>query len=227
MGKVVCIHQPEHLPWAGLIHKISISNTFIVLDNVQFKKNYFENRNKIYTQQGWQWLTIPVKMQGHIERKFYEMEMIPNWKKKYLPTLYFAYKKAPYFSDLENILKLIEDYSDFNLADFNILLIKQILADLNIETEVIRAKGLNSSGQKSELLISLLNEVGATEYIVGKSGFDYMDLGLFEENGIKLTAHKFSHPVYSPFNYQEMTDFPSILDVIANMGLSKVKEIIK
>jgi len=227
MEKVVCIHQPEHLPWTGLIHKINISDTYIVLDNVQFKKNYFENRNKIYSQQGWQWLTVPIKMQGHIEKKFYEMEMIPNWKKKYLSTLFLNYKKAPYFPDLEKILSLIEEYNGFNLADFNLLLLKQILADLNIETEVIRAKDMNAMGQKSELLVYLLNKVGATEYIVGKSGFDYMDLKLFKENEIRLTAHQFSHPKYTPFNFQEVSDFPSILDVIANLGKRKVEQIIK
>ncbi len=72
---IVAIHQPEHLPWFGFIHKLSQANKFVYLDNVQFKKNYFENRNRIITAQGLQWLTVPVQMKGHTAKKFLEIEI--------------------------------------------------------------------------------------------------------------------------------------------------------
>jgi hypothetical protein len=53
-----------------------------------------------------------------------------------------------------------------------------------------------------------------------------MDLDLFKTNKILLSAHIFKHPVYTPFNYHELTDYPSIIDVIANLGIFTVKKVI-
>ena len=56
----VTIHQPQFLPWLGYLDKIDRADLFIVLDTVQFKKNEWQNRNRIRTAMGWQWLTVPV-----------------------------------------------------------------------------------------------------------------------------------------------------------------------
>lgn len=224
---VACIHQPEHIPWLGLIHKIAIADIYVVLDNVQFKKNYFENRNKIYTVQGWQWLTLPVKMQGHIDKKFFEMEIVEGWKRKYIATLLQNYVKAPFYEDIEPIIEQVKNFEGNLLADLNLMIIQEICTLLNIETTIKRASTMNVNGKKTELLIDILTQLNATEYIVGKSGFDYMDLPLFDEHQIKLTAHSFSHPRYTPFNFNELTDYPCVLDVIANLGKQQVIAIIE
>jgi len=46
---IVAIHQPQYLPWLGYLDKIERCDTFVFLDNVQFKKNEWQNRNKIKT----------------------------------------------------------------------------------------------------------------------------------------------------------------------------------
>ena len=55
---IVSIHQPQFFPWFGYFDKIQQSDCFVILDTVQFKKNEFQNRNKVKTSQGWQWLTV-------------------------------------------------------------------------------------------------------------------------------------------------------------------------
>ena len=223
---LVAIHQAEHLPWFGYFHKMKMADKFIILDNVQFKKNYFENRNRIYTPQGLKYITIPVKMKGHLEKKFYEMEIVENWKKKYIKTLEFNYKKAPFFKDIEIILEKINNYGGNKLFEINMIIINVIKDILEIDTQLIKATTLNPQGQKTELLINILKKVDAIAYIVGKSGFDYMNLDLFKKSNIKLVEHKVHHPIYQPFNYREFTDYPSIIDIIANLGREKVKELL-
>ena len=218
------IHQPEHLPWMGLLHKISISDIYIVLDSVQFKKNYFENRNRIYTHQGLQWLTVPVKMVGHIEKTFAEIEVQPDWKRKYMLRLRQNYSKAPFQEDVAPLLECIDSWDGHLLVDLNLKIIDGICKALGINTQIIRASHMNVTVKKTELLVSILKEVGADSYIVGKSGFEYMDLSLFEAAKIGLQKHEFNHIRYQPFNYSEFTDFPSVIDVIANLGSVKVKE---
>lgn len=49
---VVAIHQPEHLPWLGFFNKMANADEFVILDNVQYRKRYFQNRNKILVNGG-------------------------------------------------------------------------------------------------------------------------------------------------------------------------------
>ena len=63
---IISAHQPAYLPWAGYLHRIAISDVFVILDNVQFEKNSFTNRNRIKSPSGSVWLTVPVSQKGHM-----------------------------------------------------------------------------------------------------------------------------------------------------------------
>ncbi|MCW3077781.1 MAG: hypothetical protein JWO32_2390, partial [Bacteroidetes bacterium] len=60
----ISIHQPNFIPWIGYFFKIFKSDAFVILDNVQFTKNGYTNRNQIKTPQGPLWLTLPVIQSG-------------------------------------------------------------------------------------------------------------------------------------------------------------------
>ncbi len=224
---LAAIHQPEHLPWCGLFHKIANVDVFIFLDNVQFKKNYFENRNIIYNQNGPFWLTVPVQMKGHISKKFFEMEIVEHWKKKYIESLIQNYKNAPYFKDCITTVEFIQNYQGLSLAELNIGIICNVLEMLNINTVIQRASYMEVGGSSTELLISILNSLQANEYLVGKSGFDYMNLDLFNDSNIKLVPHKFKSPSYKHFRNLELAKVPSFFDVLSNVGIFQFEKIVK
>ena len=46
---VVAIHQPCYIPWLPFFEKIKKSDIFVFLDDVQYQKNGWQNRNKIRT----------------------------------------------------------------------------------------------------------------------------------------------------------------------------------
>ena len=62
---IVAIHQPQYMPWLGYFHKMDKADIFIHLDTVQFRRNEFQNRNRIKAVNGWHWLTVPVKYVDH------------------------------------------------------------------------------------------------------------------------------------------------------------------
>jgi hypothetical protein len=221
---IASIHQPEHLPWMGLIHKISVSDIYVVLDTVQFKKNYFENRNRIYTPQGLQWITVPVQMVGHMDKPFHEIQVQPNWKKKYLKSLIQNYSKAPFIDEIIPVVECIESWDGIFLAELNLSIICRICDILEVKTKILKSSEIACAGKKTSLLISILQKIEANSYLVGKSGFDYIEVDQFEAAGINLIKHNFTHPKYKPFNNQEMTDYPSVFDVIANLGVRRVRE---
>ena len=75
---IVGIHQPEYLPWLGFFDKISQSDIFVMLDNVQYEKNYFQNRNRIRIQSGWAWLTVPVMTKKRSSQLIKDVRIVLN-----------------------------------------------------------------------------------------------------------------------------------------------------
>ena len=61
---IVAGHQPNYLPWLGFFDKMRRSDIFIIEDDVQYGHNGFVNRNRIKTQHGAKWLTVPVEHHG-------------------------------------------------------------------------------------------------------------------------------------------------------------------
>jgi hypothetical protein len=48
---IVAVHQPQYLPWIGYFDKMRRADVFCYLDDVQYKKNEWQNRNRIKTAQ--------------------------------------------------------------------------------------------------------------------------------------------------------------------------------
>ena len=72
---IVTIHQPEHLPWLGFFDKIRQVNLYIILDHVQYRKNYYQNRNRVCGDRGAEWLTVPVLTKGKLAQPINEVQI--------------------------------------------------------------------------------------------------------------------------------------------------------
>ena len=142
---IVSIQQLEHFPWIGFFNKMSQADKFILLDHVQFKKNYFENRNRIKTQNGWSWISVPVLIKGRYGQKINEVEInvITNWKKKYLKTIEQNYHKAAYYKELREFILPAFDVGGIKLCDLNLNLIQRISKYFELDTEWYISSDLN------------------------------------------------------------------------------------
>ena len=115
MNKIVAIHQPNFLPWLGFFYKMLKADLFVFLDNVQFSKNSYQNRVRIKTSQGQQWLTIPVFHSfGQLTNEV-QINNKENWREKHLKTLEMNYKRTPYFKIIYNMLESIYFKKEWNL----------------------------------------------------------------------------------------------------------------
>jgi len=95
---IAAIHQPQYLPWLGYIDKMDKADVFCFLDNVQYKKNEWQNRNRVKTVGGWQWVTVPVSYKFPEKINAVKINNSVNWRRKHLQALVTNYGKAPYFS---------------------------------------------------------------------------------------------------------------------------------
>jgi len=215
---IVAIHQPQYLPWLGYFDKIDRADIFVLLDTVQFKKNEWQNRNKIKTAQGWQWLTVPVMYTYPQLINEVAINNKVNWQHKHRQALLSNYKKAPYYDILEKSLEDILSSSWHYVSQLNIEAVKRLVTMLGIDTPLYIASELGEFPQDpDERLVALTKHFGAGTYLAGMGGRGYMNLDTYSRNGIKVIFQDFKHPVYQQL-FGEFEPFMSVIDLIFNHG---------
>ncbi len=217
------ILQPSYIPWRGYFHQIQKADMFVFYDDVQYEKHSWRNRNRIKTQTGTQWLTIPVLNKGIISKSVPINEILidpkqANWNKKHLKTLQQSYQKAPFFAQYEKLLSDFYSRDDKYLADFTIDLTIALSRELGIKnTKFIRSSDISATGKKTDRLLSILQKIGATHYITGAAAQSYLEVEKFVEYGIGLEYMIYDYPeynqLYPPFNGQV-----SVLDLLFMTG---------
>lgn len=216
----VSIQQPEHAPWLGFFYKMSLCDTTVMFDTVQFKKRYFDNRNRILSTHGEQWLTVPVLSKGRYTQNICDVQICndTNWRRKYLASIEHSYIRAPFFTKLFPELKVIIQ-SDFNfLADLNLEIIRWCARSLGIETNIVLASQLGTfSSHSTQLLLEICQAVDAQDYLCGKSGPDYMDLELFSKAGIAVEVVNYQPREY-PQHLPGFVGYLSVFDLLFQHG---------
>jgi hypothetical protein len=211
------------MPWLGFFHKMATADSFVVLDSVQYEKNYFQNRNKIRnsSEQGWLWLTVPVLMRGRSSQSIRETKINYSdrrWSKKIWNSIIQNYKSAPYFDEYIERFEPVFNSMEWNtLSDFNLALISIFREVLEIETPMSLASEMGFTSHRSELLAEISVELDASVYLSGPSGRDYLDLAEFEKRHIGVEFHEFHHPEY-PQVHGEFMPYMSTLDLVFNCG---------
>lgn len=217
---IVTIHQPEYMMWLGLIDKISQADVYVVLDTVQFRKNYFQNRNRIRSEDGFAWLTTPITRKG-LDTKIKDIEIsnTSEWKERQLNIITEHYKHAPYFDTYFPHIQRILQQEHTSLVELNMSFIRLILAEFGVSTKIVFASelGIDESLTSSALLSRICEVLSADVYLSGPSGKDYLDLQCFEEKGIAVRFHEFTHPTYTQ-QFPEFIPGMSSLDVLFNHG---------
>lgn len=224
--KIITIHQPENYPWLGFFNKMMLADEYIILDSVQFRKNYFQNRNQFLTKQGAIYLSVPVNFKGYKLIKDIRIRYNENWQKKHLSTIKQSYGKSKYFH--EHIAFFEELYSKkFELLiDFNIYIINYIRKIFDIQVPIIKSSELQVEGSSGELLLNICKERDADIYISGRDGRNYLDPSIFDNENIKVVYHDFIHPKYNQFNAKEFVPYMNTFDILFNYSAEEAKKII-
>lgn len=214
----VTIHQPEHMPWLGFFHKINMADVFVILDNVKFKKLYFENRNKLRTYNGWNWITVPLKK--HSDNTLIKDIAIHNdlrHTKKTLNVLWQNYNKAKFFKLYWDEFEAFYSKEYNLLLELNLELIKFFLKHMGIQIEIVLASNLDVVGTKSELNFNICKAIDAKTYISGISGKEYLDLEKFQKADIEVVFQEFHHPIYRQL-HEPFIPCMSVIDLLFNQG---------
>lgn len=216
---LVAIHQPEHLPWLGFFEKMQRADLFVLLDDVQFSKGDFQNRNRVKGSGGVQWLTVPVIHK--FPQKISDVEIAgDDWRQKHWKTLVSCYARSPHF---ENLVPVFEEFycrQWAKLAELNLAAIRMLARLLNVEKKIVLSSELKVAGQKSDLIINICKQVGATAHYSGVMGGAYLDRESFRQAGIEIVVQSFRHPTYQQLFMKKQGFVPnlSVLDLLFNYG---------
>lgn len=223
----ITIHQPNFLPYPGFFTKVYYADVLVIGDHVQFSHKGFINRNKIKTQHGEKWLTVPIirNFPQPINKVLINNSLINNrtWKNIHLETLKANYSKAKYYNNYINLIKDIYAQEWEYLSKFNIALLMKIFKVLGLEKDIVFTSDLDIKGENTDLIIEICKRLGADTYISGIGGKNYMNEDLFRKNSIKLFYSKFTSPVYEQqFNSLGFIPNLSIIDMLFNVGDSSL-----
>lgn len=212
--------QSNYIPWRGYFDFIDDVDLFIYLDDTQYTKRDWRNRNRIKTSSGLVWLTVPVIFSRHGDKLNIEdvpIDYSQRWINKHIESIKHAYSKAPFFSHYSDEFFNLLNQKFKYLSELNININNWIMKQLNIDTTIRMSSEYNACGAKTERLIDLLKKVGATTYLSGSAAKAYLDVEKFKEAGIGLEYKTYNYPEY-PQQYGKFEPQVTILDLLFNCG---------
>ncbi len=227
MTKVVVMHQPNYLAWAGLFSRLARSDCFVMVDTMPFTKRSVTARNKIRTNSGWHYLTIPISARFELARIC--DVMLPEdsgWLQAHWKLINDSYAKTDFFGRYAGFFRDLYQRDFKYLWQINEEITRYLLKCFEIDVEIVKASDLNVPDglQKTDLMVALLKEVRADVYLSGPSGSDYLEADKFSQNHIGLKYFGFQHPVYKQ-RFPGFEPNMSAIDLLFNLGPESVATI--
>lgn len=220
MNKTLAIVQSSYIPWRGYFDLINSVDEFILYDDVQYTRRDWRNRNTIKSAGGVIWLTIPVEVKGKYFQKIKDTVVADSkWTRDHWRSIVHNYSKAPYFCEYRELFEeLYSKPEDKLLSQINYRFIAAICGMLGISTTMCWSMDYDLAGDKTERLLSLCKQAGATNYVSGPAAQAYLNEDLFRREGISVAYMDYSGyreyaQLYPPFQSQV-----SIIDLIFNEG---------
>ena len=215
----VAIAQPNFLPWRGTFDLIDHADEFVFLDNVQYTRSDWRNRNRVLSPDGRvNWLTVPV--QGSTRQLISEVAIDNSqpWQRRHLRGLRMAYARAPCVDFGLGILERAYERAPERLVELTIPLTVEIARLLGSQTRFHVASDMNPREGKNERLIDIVAALGGTIYVSGPSAAGYIEPALWEARGIEVQFFKYAeYPAYPQLGSHETPEL-SILDLLCMKG---------
>lgn len=218
-NKKVAILQSNYIPWKGYFELGNIVDEFIIYDTVQYTKNDWRNRNKIKTQNGLSWLTIPVKQENLSQLIIDTKISDKNWNKKHWKTLIQYYSKTKYFKDYKEIFEeLYLNCNEEYLSQINYKFITAINTILDIKTTIRWSGEFDLVEGQTEKLLGICKQCKADVYVSGPAAKEYFDEKLAKQEGISIEWMNYDgYPEYTQ-SFPPFEHGVSILDLVFNEG---------
>lgn len=214
------ITQSNYIPWKGYFDSIQQTDVFVVYDDMQYTKRDWRNRNMIKTPQGLKWLSIPVEVSGKYFQKINETKVADtSWTNSHWESIKQNYRHAPAYGEVSEWLEsLYKNCKEEYLTDINLYFINAINKFLGLEANIRLSSEFKLHEEKTQRLVDICTELGATDYYSGPAAKAYMDESKFSDQNINVHYWDYSgYPEYPQLN-PPFEHGVSVLDLILNVG---------
>ena len=224
---MIYITQPTYLPWIGYFSFLDKAEEIVFLDDVQFSKRSWQQRNKIFLNNDYQYLTVPVESKGKSNQLINEVKIFDNlFFNDHLKFIKHSYRRATYFSEIFDLLQSLNNKISLekSILNINILLIKKLCEYLKIEIKYSKSSELNINKKKSDKLIEICKVKFKYKLMSNEGTIDYMtkDTKKFEKDNIDVIFFKYNNIEYKQLTKKFIQQL-SIIDLLFNEGPNSVK----
>jgi len=218
----IAIVQSNYIPWKGYLDLIASSDQFVLLDDVQYTRRDWRNRNRIKTAAGPRWLTIPVETKGRYEQLIRDVRVSDrSWALSHWSQLRQQYKHAPCFATERHWVEplYLEHAPRIGyLHEVNRLFLGAICERLKIATPFRASADYELVPGKSERLLAICQQAGATSYLSGPAAQRYLDVDRFAAAGIAVEWMDYAgYPEYDQI-HPPFVHGVTVLDLIFHLG---------
>jgi len=225
----IAIMQPYLFPYLGYFQLINSVDKFVIHDDVKFIKGGWINRNCILLNNKNFLFTLSLKKGSdylNINQRFF-VDYIEDEKKKIVTKLSSAYKKAPYFVDIINLISEILSYKGLNVSLMITNSLRKLCNYLDIKTQFFISSEIekDDSLKGSERVINIVKVLGGNHYINPIGGVDLYSKEKFLKEGIKLSFIKTRDIRYKQFDTEFIPNL-SIIDVLMFNSKEEVKKLL-
>jgi hypothetical protein len=230
MLKTISMMQPYLFPYLGYFQLIEASDAFVLVDDLQFVKGSWMNRNRVLTHDGQpKLITFPLRKgsrRAAINERWLS-DTFDEEAKALLIMLEHSYKKAPYRAEVLALLTSIFANPDRNLARFTENSIRALCRYMKIDTPIHILSELADTRQmdKQDRIIKVAQQLGGTRYLNSIGGVPLYCPDYFASHDLQLRFIKMDEVTY-PQLTSEFVPSLSIIDVLMFNSIDAVKELL-
>lgn len=243
--------QPYFFPYLGFYQGVHAVDKYILYDNLAYIKEGWMNKNRFLVVNGEPTYFIAEVKKKSSFRKISDIELVDNnwWRKKIMKSIFYNYKKSPFFDEIYPIVERVVNAKVGFLTELNSRSIIEVCNYLEIKAEITTDTSkylqledklandeleissrfpsirLNNPEKKVIRVIEICRAEGAEIFINAIGGRKLYDKEEFERHNIKLFFVQTNQ-----YSYQQSTEkfysHLSIIDVLMNCGKDGTKKLL-
>ncbi len=142
---VVAVRPPEYFPRLVYVALMQAASRFIVADTRQYVRQSYQNRARIRTPRGWQWITVPVQRGQHgLPHSGIRIRPVPGWQLRHWKAFTYNYGTAPFFDHYREAVRPIFWQSWRSLADLTFATVRLVHEMYGLGSTLVRASSLTN-----------------------------------------------------------------------------------
>lgn len=222
----VAIMQPYVFPYIGYMNLVYAADTFVFLDDVNFIKKGWVNRNQIVLNGDAYTFTVPLS--GASQNKLImdiRAHNIEKFALKFLHQLSLSYKNAKFYNQGMSYVESTLLSNNNHISHLAINSVKNFYEYINVNKTFLKSSEIFAHTQhqgKSERLIAITKDLNSSHYINAYGGIELYSKREFRDNGVNLNFLKPNFQPYEQCNTKSFLYGLSIIDLVMNLSRDEI-----